>query len=46
MAHPLKKNCWKQIKQKIIKGKSDKLYVRWKDYDNSFNSWSDKKDVV
>ena len=25
---------------------SDKLYVKWKGYDNSFNSWIDKKDIV
>ena len=23
--------------EKVIKRKSDKLYVKWKDYDNSFN---------
>ena len=28
---------------KIIKGKGDKLYVKWKGYDSSFNSWIDKK---
>ena len=22
------------------------LYVKWKEYDNSFNSWIDKKDSV
>ena len=27
----------------MIKRKSDKLYVKWKGYDNSFNSWIDKK---
>ena len=30
--------------EKVIKRKSDKLYVKWKGYDNSFNSWIDKKD--
>ena len=30
---------------KIIKRKGDKLYVKWKDYNNSFNSWIDKKDL-
>ena len=25
--------------QKVIKRKGDKLYVKWKGYDNSFNSW-------
>ena len=29
-----------------MKGKGDKLYVKWKGYNNSFNSWIDKKDVV
>ena len=32
--------------EKIIKIKDDKLYVKWKGYDNSFNSWIDKKDIV
>ena len=32
--------------EKILKRKGDKLYVKWKDYDNSFNSWIDKKDLV
>ena len=29
-----------------MKGKGDKLYVKWKGYNNSFNSWIDKNDVV
>ena len=29
--------------EKVIKRKSDKLYVKWKVYDNSFNSCIDKK---
>ena len=32
--------------EKVIKGKGDKLYVKWKGYGNSFNSWIDKKDLV
>ena len=32
--------------EKILKKKGDKLYVKWKGYDNSFNSWIDKKDIV
>ena len=28
--------------EKIIERKGDKLYVKWKGYDNSFNSWIDK----
>ena len=31
--------------QKVIKRKGDKLYVKWKGYDNSFNSWIDKKKI-
>ena len=29
--------------EKVIEKKGDKLYVKWKGYDNSFNSWIDKK---
>ena len=29
--------------EKVIKRKVDKLFVKWKGYDNSFNSWIDKK---
>ena len=32
--------------EKVIKKKGDKLYVKWKGYDNSFYSWIDKKDLV
>ena len=32
--------------EKVIKKKGDKLYVKWKGYDNSFNSWIDKKNLV
>ena len=32
--------------EKLIKKKVDKLYFKWKGYDNSFNSWIDKKDLV
>ena len=32
--------------EKIIKWKGNKLYVKWKGYDSSFNSWIDKKDLV
>ena len=30
----------------LIKKTGDKLYVKWKGYDDSFNSWIDKKDLV
>ena len=32
--------------EKVIKRKSDKIYVKWKGYDNSFNSWIDKNDII
>ena len=32
--------------EKVIKRHVDKLFVKWKGYDNSFNSWIDKKDLV
>ena len=32
--------------EKVLKKKGDKLYVKWKGYDNSFNSSIDKKDSV
>ena len=32
--------------EKVIKRKGDKLYVRRKGYDSSFNSCIDKKDLI
>ena len=32
--------------EKVIKKKGDKLCVKWKGYDSSFNSWIDKKDLA
>ena len=32
--------------EKVIKRNGDKLYVKWKGYGNSFNSWIDKEDLV
>ena len=32
--------------EKVIKKKGKNLYVKWKGYDNSFNNWIDKKDIV
>ena len=33
--------------EKVLKRKGDKLYVKgWKEYDNRFNSWIDKKDLI
>ena len=29
--------------EKVIKRKGDKLYVKWKGHNNSFNGWIEKK---
>ena len=47
----MKKNCKRLIKKnlelkKVIKRKGNKLYVKWKGYNNFFNSWIDKKDLI
>ena len=40
----LQKTIQKEFRiEKVIKRKGGKLYVKWKGYDNSFNSWIDKK---
>ena len=32
--------------EKVIKKKGDKLFVKWKGYDNFFNSWIDKMSIM
>ena len=32
--------------ERVIKKKGDELYVKWKGYNNSFDSWIDKKDII
>ena len=32
--------------EKVIRKKGDKLHVKWKGYDSSFNSCIDKKDII
>ena len=32
--------------EKVIKKKGDKLYVKWKGHDSSFNSWIDRNDLI
>ena len=32
--------------ERVIKRKGNKLYVKWKGYYSSFNSWIDKKDLI
>ena len=40
----LQKTIQKEFRiEKVLKKKGDKLYVKWKGYDSSFNSWIDKK---
>ena len=46
----MKKNCKKLVKkiriEKVPKRKGDKLYFKWKGYNNSFNSWINKKYLI
>ena len=51
LEHFIKKSYKKKTQQKfwvekVIKKKGDKLYVKWKGYDNLFNSRIDKKDLI
>ena len=32
--------------EKVIKRKGNKLYVKWKGYNNSFSTWTDIKDLI
>ena len=34
------------IIEKIIKTKNNKIYVKWRGYNNSFNSWIDKNNII
>ena len=40
-----KTNCKEFRMEKIIRRKGNKLYVKWKGCDKSFNSWIDKIDI-
>ena len=47
----MKKNFKKTSQERfrienVIEKKGDKLYVKWKGYDNSFNSWINKRDLA
>ena len=45
--HKLQKTNQEEFRiEKVIKRKGDKLYVKWKGYNNSFSSWIDKKDIA
>ena len=40
----LQKNSQEECRvEKLLKRKGDKMYVKWKGYHNSFNSWINKK---
>ena len=32
--------------EKVIRRKGDKIYGKWKGYNNSFNRWIDKNDII
>ena len=34
-----------RVVENLIKRERDKLYVKWKDYNNYFNSWTDKQRI-
>ena len=34
------------IIEKILKTKGNKIYVKWRNYNNSFNSWINKSDIT
>ena len=46
----MKNNCRTNQKKfrikKVIEKEGNKLYVKWKGYNNSFNSWIEKKDLI
>ena len=43
----LQKTCQEKSRiKKVVKRKGDKLYVKWKRYNNPFSSWIDKKDLI
>ena len=41
-----KTNLTLYIIEKIIKTRNDKIYVKWRGYNDSFNSWINKKDII
>ena len=42
----LQKTNQKEFRIEKVLKKGDKLYVKWKGYDNHFNSWINKKDLL
>ena len=41
-----KTNLTLYVTEKISKTKNNKIYVEWRGYDNSFNSWINKNDTI
>ena len=51
LEHFMKKELQKTNKkefriEKVIKRKGERLYVKWKGYNNSFNTWINKKHLA
>ena len=43
----MQKNNQKEFRiEKVIKRRVDKLYIKWKGYNNSINSWINKNNVA
>ena len=42
----LQRTNQKEFRIEVTKRKGNKLYVKWKRHNNSFNSWIDKKDLI
>ena len=42
----ISKNVYFDVLDDVLKRKGDELYVKWKGYVNSFNSWINKKDIL
>ena len=43
---PQKRNQQEFRIEKVIKKQGNKVYGKWKGYDNSFDGWIDKNDVI
>ena len=41
-----KNTTGEHIIEKVIKTRNDKLFVKWRGYNNSFNSWIDKNNIM
>ena len=44
--HLTKNTIGEYIIEKILKTKNNKIFVKWRGYDNSFNSWINKNTVT